>query len=137
MKMKTDILDTALTRWMVSASLQRWRRVQSKANLLLEPWSTATMMSRPLLLSPVSLPSSGGGTTGISDGSFTSLHPYSSSPSFTGSIACLCCRLLRDAWFCRRFAAASEFPCSRCIVFGETVNGPPIRNTWSGNSIRR
>lgn len=71
---------------MVSASLQRWVRAQSKACLLLGPWSTAMTMSRPLLLSPVSLSNSGSATTGIKVGSFTSLQLYSSSSSNTVSI---------------------------------------------------
>lgn len=68
-------------RWRVSASLQKWMRAQSKACLLLGPWSTAISMSRPCLLSALSLSSSGSGTMGIKLGSFTSLKPCTSSSS--------------------------------------------------------
>lgn len=65
-------------RWTVSSVLQRWARTQSKANLLLGPWSTATSMSRPPLLSPNSFPCC---DCDAKVGTFTSLQLYSSTTS--------------------------------------------------------
>lgn len=83
----------AKTRWTVSARRQRCVMAQSKACLLLGPWSTAIMMSRPLLLSPVSLSSSGSGTTGMSDGNTTSRQLYSSSSINVSILTVWCCKI--------------------------------------------
>ena len=64
----------------------------SNACFLLGPWSMATRMPLPLLLWPVSLSSSGFGTTGINEGSFTSssctLRPLQGFPN--PFVVCFC-----------------------------------------------
>lgn len=82
-------LETAWTRWTVSAMRARCTSAQSKACLELGPKSTATRRSRPRRRSPVSRSSSGAAscTTGMSRGSTTSLQLYSSTSSSTVSIA--------------------------------------------------
>jgi len=54
----------------------------------------ATTMSLPLLLSPVSLSSSGFGTTGINEGNVTSFQLYSSSSSRVSNAFNVCFPLI-------------------------------------------